>query len=581
MRDANKTLEATIVGGGVAGLTAALRLAERGVAVTILEKGPLMGGNLSGVWHAGACYDVYPHMFCEWYNNFWSLVEDLGLRRGREFEKRSTCGLLRSNDFPNYRCFTDAGSLNTFFENVTSGVLTIPEMFIADYTILDLLSEGAMRKEFLENKTLNDFIADRYYATPAVTEFFNATVTNVWSIDSYLSSALAYQSYAKYQFREPTPQCWVLKRDSYQQIVTPLLDKLKRLGCAIRTNATVTGVTVENGEVASISYSEDDGQPQVQPVDNLIIAVPPESLANIIFAKSSGAAEGSSIVGVLPQLANVRRLASDPLPLLYVRFRRKLPDIPQFYIALLESKYSLTFVEVKRLSERAQTTVLAIAASNFNALPVNLSSPVDRSGALGPDWMTSNPALPEAAFLILSEFQRYVPFKLGHSFMDPDSDVDWDNTFFQPNLDQQLFINEVGSQNYCPTVNYSAIQNLYFAGDTCVNPITIATVESGVYSGLQAANALAGKYRLDPVRIIEPQSYSALLLWPWKIMLQPYAVVAKIWADLENAAGVGSSSRRGGRAANSKPSVGQATAAAGAMCAQWWKMMDSLCRQLW
>jgi protoporphyrinogen oxidase len=84
MREANSSLEVTIVGGGVAGLTAALRLAERGVAVTILEKGPLMGGNLSGVWHAGACYDVYPHMFCEWYNNFWSLAEDVGLRRGDE-----------------------------------------------------------------------------------------------------------------------------------------------------------------------------------------------------------------------------------------------------------------------------------------------------------------------------------------------------------------------------------------------------------------------------------------------------------------------------------------------------------------
>ena len=452
-------------------------------------------------------------------------------------------------------------------------------MFIADYTILDLLSEGAMRKGFLENQTLNDFVADRYYATPAVTEFFNATVTNVWSIDSYLSSALSYQSYAKYQFREPTPQCWVLKGDSYQQIVTPLLVKLRKFGCTIQTSTAVTGVTVQDGKVASISHSDDGGQSQVQPVDNLIIAVPPASLADIIFTKSSGAAEGSSIVSVLPQLANVRRLASNPLPLLYVRFRRKLPDIPQFYVALLDSKYSLTFVEVKKLSERDQTTVLAIAASDFNALPVNLANPVDRSGALHSDWMASNPVLPEAAFLILSEFQRYVPFKLGHSFMDPDSDVNWDDTFFQPNLDQQLFINEVGSQNYCPTVNYSAIQNLYFAGDTCVNPITIATVESGVYSGLQAANALARKYRLDPVRIIEPQSYPTALLWPWKIMLQPYAVVAKMWADLENAAGVGSSSR-GGRAANPKASVGQTAAAAGAMCAQWWKMMDSLCRQL-
>ena len=140
--------ETTIVGGGVAGLTAALRLAERGVSVTVLEKGPLVGGNLSGVRHGHSYYDVYPHMFCEWYHNFWDLVEDLGLSRGEEFEKRPVCGLLRDHDFPNYHRFTDAGSFSTFFKNLTSGVLTVPETFIVDYTILDLLSQGDIRREF-------------------------------------------------------------------------------------------------------------------------------------------------------------------------------------------------------------------------------------------------------------------------------------------------------------------------------------------------------------------------------------------------------------------------------------------------
>ena len=59
-----------IVGGGIAGLTAALRLAERGFSVTIFEKGPLMGGNLSAVQRNGVYYDVYPHMFAEWFHNF-------------------------------------------------------------------------------------------------------------------------------------------------------------------------------------------------------------------------------------------------------------------------------------------------------------------------------------------------------------------------------------------------------------------------------------------------------------------------------------------------------------------------------
>ena len=536
--------ETTIVGGGVAGLTAALRLAERGVSVTVLEKGPLVGGNLSGVRHGHSYYDVYPHMFCEWYHNFWDLVEDLGLSRGEEFETRPVCGFLRAHDFPNYHRFTDAGSFSTFFKNLTSGVLTVPETFIVDYTILDLLSQGDIRRESLENQTLNDFVSDRYYATPAVTDFFNSTVTNVWSIDSYLSSARAYQTYAKYQFRQPTPQCWVLRRDAYEQIITPLLARLDDLGCTVQTNTDVRGVTVENHRVTSVSYVGEGGRSHVHPVRDLILAAPPASLADIIFTKASDAPPGGSIVSVVPDLANIRRLTSVPLPLLYVTFRHRLHDIPEFYVALLNSKYSLSFVEVKHLSERAHTTVLALAASDFNALPVDLENPVTPDGHLrAVDWM-ANPALSEAAYLMLREFRRYVPFRLGHSFRDPDSDVDWDNTFFQPNLDQQLFINEVASERYCTAVNYPAIENLYFAGDTCINPIAVATVEAGVYSGLQAASAIARRHRLRPVHMSVPQSYPAPLLWPWKIMLQPYVVAAKMWADLENVAGVGSSSRQ-------------------------------------
>ena len=50
----------TIVGGGIAGLTAALRLRELGFAVEIFEKGPRLGGNLSAVKVKGTYYDVYP-----------------------------------------------------------------------------------------------------------------------------------------------------------------------------------------------------------------------------------------------------------------------------------------------------------------------------------------------------------------------------------------------------------------------------------------------------------------------------------------------------------------------------------------
>lgn len=48
-RDAPTGTEAVVVGGGVAGISAAVVLAERGVAVTLLEAAPTLGGRL-GAW---------------------------------------------------------------------------------------------------------------------------------------------------------------------------------------------------------------------------------------------------------------------------------------------------------------------------------------------------------------------------------------------------------------------------------------------------------------------------------------------------------------------------------------------------
>jgi hypothetical protein len=239
----------------------------------------------------------------------------------------------------------------------------------------------------------------------------------------------------------------------------------------------------------------------------------------------------------------------------------------------------VTFVQIKQLTERQGRTVMAIAASDFDALPVRLRQELTRAravnltGVMQPHSPKSHEELKQAAIPILNEFRRYVPIK--------DDDVDWDNTFFHPNLDQQLFINQVGSQQWCTKICYPEISNLYFAGNTCANPITIATVESGVYSGLQAARAVIEQYRgaakLDPVPIIEPKAYPTLLLFAWKIMLSPHAALAKLWVEAKTvgkAAESGLGVLAGVRAASL---MWRDAAAAATECG---KMAESLFRQI-
>ena len=46
--------------------------------------------------------------------------------------------------------------------------------------------------------------------------------------------------------------------------------------------------------------------------------------------------QGEPIVNVLPNLSELRRIDSEPIPVYDVAFKRKLPGIPNYYVSLLD-----------------------------------------------------------------------------------------------------------------------------------------------------------------------------------------------------------------------------------------------------
>lgn len=74
--------QVTVIGGGLAGLACAVALAERGIAVTVVERNARLGGR-AGSWRepvSGDVVDIGPHIFhCE-YHNMLALLERLGTR---------------------------------------------------------------------------------------------------------------------------------------------------------------------------------------------------------------------------------------------------------------------------------------------------------------------------------------------------------------------------------------------------------------------------------------------------------------------------------------------------------------------
>mmetsp|Transcript_53258 Transcript_53258/g.158818 ORF Transcript_53258/g.158818 Transcript_53258/m.158818 type:complete len:514 (-) Transcript_53258:130-1671(-) len=82
MEERNEDVDVVIVGAGVAGLAAALPLAQRGLKVTVVESRSIIGGRARS-WVDGITRDpihIGPHVVVTEYPNFFHLLEQLGTR---------------------------------------------------------------------------------------------------------------------------------------------------------------------------------------------------------------------------------------------------------------------------------------------------------------------------------------------------------------------------------------------------------------------------------------------------------------------------------------------------------------------
>jgi hypothetical protein len=554
----------TIVGAGMAGLTAALYLAERGYQVTIYEKGTEhdAGGNLGAAFHTfdekPVCFEVFPHMFGDWYLNFFDLAEKLGLHKHSDFRHCSKIGyVIRDPDF-NFVTLVDTGSPQTFLRNVRSGASTPQDVFLAGYAAVDILTQKFMADGLHGAQTLNGFLASKPYATRGMLQIFEGAMLYIWAINSYITSVHAYQNFAKYQAGRPAPSSWVLNGNSYEDIVKPLLRLLQtpppaRTPVEVKFNANVCGITAKDGKVLEICVDfQNHADPTLLPhrrkvaVDNLILAVPPSALGPLVTISADEAMSpanfisgGNAVVQYVPDLTHTRLLESGPLAVLYVALNQTFDFIHPYYVGLVDSAAMLTFIEVRHLKEAFDPDVkmvLAIGISNVSAIPAwQGNGPVD-----GP----AQPPLGEGvehvdlnwtiASQVVQEFIRYVPSEHQDAFRNS---VIKDRLYLKANNTAKISLNLVGSTLNAPPTLCPQLPNLCFATGANDNPIDIETVECAVVGGLLAAKALwqqnpaSQGNTIEPINPRMPPRYDWTTLLALRAALTPWALAGKCLAD--------------------------------------------------
>jgi hypothetical protein len=512
----------TVAGGGLAGLSAALRLAQRGYRVTLYERKPWLGGDLGSRPATGVELDVYPHMYLSWYHNFWSLLESAtGDDRSERFREVDGVKQLRRNEFPRFTGLTDTFSPRHVVRNLVSGVGPPADMMVFAYAGMDLLAEQLNPTMRLDNVSVTGFLQARPYMTERAAKAFDSFITTVWAIPSYLTSAEDYRSYLAYSMVDHSPPFWLANGSALRQVIAPITDALEERGVTIVREVQVSGISCERGRVSQIrlqrSEFDDDadswvgvGEETTENVDELVLAVPPDVLVQLMRRGH----RGTRLVDAEPKLAEVSRLRSQRIPILHLYFNEKLKQIPMEPVGLYDSNYALAFTDISQtwegVSEFAGRTVLSLSASDPFGLPG-----------------TDDPH--DDAYAMLAELADYLGFDPGGGWGESPV-VDWELTRFEPNADAELFLNETGTDVWRPAASVDGIANLAFAGDFCANRIGMTTIESAVTTGLEAARVVVERRGGPPVEIREPDAgvaaYYVWLRYAWA----PWAAAAKAWS---------------------------------------------------
>lgn len=500
----------TIAGAGLAGITAALRLAQRGYQVKLCEQKAILGGNVaSRPATTGIELDVYPHMFLPWYHNFWALLQDAGVDREQAFVSINSIKQLRRGEYPRFTGLTGGYSPLYVLKNLFSGVGPPADMFVFWYSTVDLLAEGVNPTILLDDVSVTGFLQARPYMTERAVASYDNFITMVWAIPAWQAAAEDYREYLAYSVADYDPPCLLARGSAQDKVVGPLTTALLNAGVDIATETEITKVSCTNGQVTEINLRH-AGNEWTEPVDELILAVPPRVLSGLIRT----GAPGHRVVEAAPKLAEIARLRSQQIPILNVFFTRKLAEIPAEPVGLRESRLALAFTDISQtwsgVPGFANHTILSLSASDPYALP----DTGDHDNGMA----------------MLRELAQYLPFDPGAKWGDS-PDIDWAQTRYDSNADSQLFLNETGIDIWRPEPECPEITNLAFAGNFCANRIGMMTVESAVASGLQAAQSIVARRGLGaPVELVEPSTGSDLFYAWLRYVYGPSAMAAKAWS---------------------------------------------------
>jgi squalene-associated FAD-dependent desaturase len=367
-----------VIGGGLAGITAAIALRDAGLEVTLLESRPRLGGAASSYARGPLVIDNGQHVFLRCCSSYRELLARLGVTGSVAIQdrfdvtvlspagqaggvggsgRRVTEARLRRSDLPSPLHL--AGALATY------PLLTVPQRLQVGRAALALRRAHSGRSgragARLDDVRLGDFLAAHGQGEQArrnLWDLFVVSALNIAGDDASVPLAAKVVTTGLLAARDAADigMATVPLGDLHATAPAALL---ARLGAQVRLRARVSAVGRQPGGGFRIAFAQDgasaDGQPMT--ADGVVLAVPPGQAARL------GAAAG------LASAPEWDGLGSSPIVNVHVIYERRVMRLP--FAAAVDSPVQWVFDKTSQagLASGQYLAVSLSAADHYVDIP--------------------------------------------------------------------------------------------------------------------------------------------------------------------------------------------------------------------
>ncbi len=311
-----------VLGGGLAGLSAALELCERGMRVTVIEAGPHPGGRTSS-WKddKGRVVDSGLHVVAEHYQNLRELLARVGADGRLQWWSRHQ--YLRRGHAPFVWEYASLPAPLHLLPAASSMPLSLSTGARLALAAVEMASYSQEDLAALDEITYAEWHNRRGLGDGIVLELAEAGSDAATFLSITEAAARPVISWLKYMSRNgKASNVATFRGDLSRCLIQPLVNAIERHGGTVRTGLAVTGFQESNGRITGVEvtpstskrpgYAEsgqlpldDSAAPEVLACDHVISALPVQALRAVLpvpLARAAGLEEALT-VGTTPAVS--------------------------------------------------------------------------------------------------------------------------------------------------------------------------------------------------------------------------------------------------------------------------------------